>query len=164
MCTEEFCASCQLLGGTQFRHCCSAAHPASCFEEIYGPSIGNANTDRHYASCLSAFNMIESCAQKSPEFTHLKSRGQASCLCYSKSAWVPTLFDGYWHQCAVWASTANLLEVKGFEDTASMCVHVGNIRHAPVTVTKTAKYADLLLDMTARVGGMERIPLSTATP
>ncbi len=164
-CVSGFCASCQAFGGTTFSSCCSNSKPASCFEKIYGPTLGNALTDANNARCLSAFNMIESCAMKTSSFTHLPSGSQAKCLCYSGKAYAPNIFDHYLKGCVSWASTAELDELSGFKANAGLCTSVGNILEATATVTKTGSLTKRQVEeATLLPGKVAKTPCPAVTP
>jgi len=140
-CVSSLCASCQPIGGPTFSSCCSQTSPAACFSENFftasdGGSItstrssaarttGGPNT--HSESCYSAFSRVESCESKTPSFTDLNDRQQASCLCYSGSTWNPDAFDELYTHCYSYFKTELSSKYATVTDAGGICSSVGNI-------------------------------------
>lgn len=153
-CVDNFCTSCASLGGSAFVSCCSQETAAACFSSLLVTSTATASTsagagnvsitgatpmatDSYSASCFDAFSMISSCASETPGFTSLDDGDQASCLCYSGSAYDPGPFDQLQSACVSYASTADPSDMSVYEAAAGLCTRVGNVRSATASISIT---------------------------
>ncbi|KIW75730.1 hypothetical protein Z517_10473 [Fonsecaea pedrosoi CBS 271.37] len=155
-CVGNFCASCASLGGSAFISCCDQTTAADCFSSLLlatttttddttssragtGSITGTASmpVDSYSASCLQVFSLIESCAAATSGFTSLDDGDQASCLCYSGSAYNPGPFDQLQSACITYASTADPSGLSVYQAAAGLCTRVGNVRSATATISIT---------------------------
>lgn len=101
-------------------------------------SVGNVRTntiiDTFLISCSSWYSLEASCSSDGLISSNPPFSIQASCLCYSSSAFAPTVFDDYWDGCLEYYKTASsayyydTLSPKGNLETP--CARVGDVRNS----------------------------------
>jgi hypothetical protein len=79
-------------------------------------------------ACFSLENMISSCERHSPGFSLMSATDQASCLCYSQSAWSPKGFDGAILTCANYVATSAPSLYPPLTSIEGLCSSFGDIR------------------------------------
>lgn len=139
-CASQFCATCTDLGDRTFNSCCAGSSPACCFSTVFFTETPTPDE----ISCSSAYSMIYSCAESTTLFTKLGNSGQASCLCYSSSTWIPDVFDGFWSHCYSNFLTADPSDANTITNSiakGAFCTGVGNLLSAAAiaTTTQTAR-------------------------
>ncbi|APA09275.1 predicted protein [Sclerotinia sclerotiorum 1980 UF-70] len=89
--------------------------------------------------CALVSSTLFACESIIPGFTSLLPSAQASCLCYSLSTWIPTVFDKAVQTCANFASTAVPDAYPAFVNLEGFCGNIGNIKtgESPVTSPST---------------------------
>jgi hypothetical protein len=86
------------------------------------------------AACTFALDAIDYCSSVSPGFLSMAPSRQAPCLCYSSTAWVPTIFDGAVSTCASYARTADPADYSAISGLQGFCSSVGNVKPASTVV------------------------------
>ena len=130
-----------VLGGTGF--------PTAPCAELASPSSGgsaplvtsSASYDANAAACASWDAIQVSCSKETSSFEALSFSVEASCLCYSASTYVPSIYDGLWGSCLAFFKTANATfysqSLGGDNEPRTPCAAVGNVMSGP-TMTGTA--------------------------
>ena len=111
------------------------------FQDGIAPRAPQADTTGDLPpACATVDYALSFCDSAIPGFSTLDPTDQASCFCYSSTAWVPDAFDGAVFSCAQYAATAlpesaysNLVNLEGF------CSAVGDVEagNGPAAVSAT---------------------------
>lgn len=72
------------------------------------PTIASSEANSpDYTACVSFEAAFLACEDATSGFTSEPFATKASCLCYSSSTWVPSVFDGEWSSCLGFYSTSS---------------------------------------------------------
>ncbi|QSZ36357.1 hypothetical protein DSL72_006233 [Monilinia vaccinii-corymbosi] len=111
------------------------------------------------AGCVLVSSTLFACESISPGFTSFVPSAQASCLCYSSSTWIPTIFDHAVQTCANFASTAAPSAYPAFVNLEGFCGNLGNIQNSsgPATAATTTTTTTTTTTSTSMTSG-SRVP------
>ncbi|KAF4622679.1 hypothetical protein G7Y89_g14348 [Cudoniella acicularis] len=78
-------------------------------------------------SCLLLGEALAICGSLTPNFQNLAPTDQAECLCYSSTAWAPTLFDSAVKSCADFASASATSAYSALANIEGFCTSIGDV-------------------------------------
>jgi hypothetical protein len=88
------------------------------------------------AACNSVASYISVCESINPGFDNFPGSQQASCLCYSSSAYMPNLFDNAIATCYSQAiSVSDTSDTSQLASATGLCRSAGPVRSASVSLT-----------------------------
>jgi hypothetical protein len=104
----------------------SSPFPTISAPPVYPPSSTPAASilQQNTACCLLS-SALSICTSLTPQFTVLPPTQQASCLCYSSTAFAPQIFDGAVETCADYASIAAPVAYTAIANLQSFCGNIG---------------------------------------
>jgi hypothetical protein len=82
-------------------------YPTSASTITAAPHLARRQAGENSPSCAGFYSLESSCSYATTNFLNLSFDQQASCLCYSSSQWVPSVFDGYFATCLSYLATAS---------------------------------------------------------
>ncbi|CAD6442353.1 8b93a3d3-bc37-4385-9829-e4274e3280da [Sclerotinia trifoliorum] len=114
-------------------------HRANCVRRHDDPTMSApAAVLQQNPGCALVSSTLFACESITPGFTSLLPSAQASCLCYSSSTWIPTVFDKAVQTCANFASTAVPDAYPAFVNLEGFCGNIGNIKTARSSIASAS--------------------------
>ncbi|KAL9612404.1 MAG: hypothetical protein Q9167_002998 [Letrouitia subvulpina] len=124
-----------------------AASASASASDSFGSSTGSITASASLPSftggssgggraCSSFESILDRCAGATPGFEDIVGfSSSASCLCYSRSNFRPSIFDNYWASCLDFVSTASPSFYASLNDDGSIpttpCASIGDVRSRP---------------------------------
>ncbi|KAF3938333.1 hypothetical protein ABW19_dt0210064 [Dactylella cylindrospora] len=91
------------------------------------------------ATCSDFVSLYSSCEDGTTGFFNLPFSRQASCLCYSRGDWIPTVFDDAVGSCVNYASSEFPHRVSSYSPYEELCAEAGDVvaDSRPTTTPRT---------------------------
>ncbi|CAG8978583.1 hypothetical protein HYALB_00011731 [Hymenoscyphus albidus] len=100
------------------------------------PTLASAQL-KDNPSCLILGEALAICGSLTSNFKDLDPSSQAHCLCYSSTAWAPSLFDSAVKSCAAFASESATSAYSALANIEGFCTGIGDVARPASNVATT---------------------------
>ncbi|CAG8977460.1 hypothetical protein HYALB_00011808 [Hymenoscyphus albidus] len=116
------------------------------------------------SACNYVYSAIGYCSSVSPGWISAPTKTQATCLCYSSTSWIPSVFDNSVSSCAQYVKTVDPQDYSVIANLGGFCSSAGNVRGNNIATSTRTPTSPTAASTTAAPSSLSPSPTITPGP
>ncbi|CAG8959302.1 hypothetical protein HYFRA_00013072 [Hymenoscyphus fraxineus] len=116
------------------------------------------------SACNYVYSAIDYCSSVSPGWISAPEKTQATCLCYSSTSWIPSVFDSSVSSCAQYVKTVDPQDYSVIANLGGFCSSAGNVRGNNIATSTRTPTSPTAASTTTAPSSLSPSPAITPGP